>query len=289
MSTPPITRPRPAAPGPGLPSRGSDLARQIVVISSVAFMIVAALFGGGLFGGDDMADTQGGALASDATYLAPAGPAFSIWSLIYILIVGYAIWQALPGQRTRERQRRVGWWIALSAVLNGLWLVAAQFLTLGATVIAIVLLLAVLGWTFHLLVTDPGDSGLGVVLLDVQVGLHLGWVMLATVANITAWLTENAPAGAEDGAIGWGIGVLVIVGVIGAAVGWLGRGRLSPPLASAWGLVWIGVARATGEPRAMEIAVTAWIVAAVIVLVPVIMIVTGVRGRGAFGAVRTRR
>ena len=121
-------------------STGSDLARQIVVISAVVFMIIAAMVGVGLFGGTNVRDLQGGALDADATVLAPGRSAFSIWSVIYILMIAYAVWQAVPGQRARDRQRRAGWWIALTAVLNGGWQLAAQFLTLPATVIAIVVL-----------------------------------------------------------------------------------------------------------------------------------------------------
>ena len=98
---------------------GTDLARQIVVISTVVFMIIAAMVGTGLFGGTNVRDLQGGALGADATVLAPATPAFSIWSLVYVLMIAYTIWQALPRQRARERQRRAGWWIAVTAVLNG--------------------------------------------------------------------------------------------------------------------------------------------------------------------------
>ena len=89
-------------------STGSDLARQIVVISAVVFMIIAAMVGVGLFGGTNVRDLQGGALDADATVLAPGRSAFSIWSVIYILMIAYAVWQALPGQRARDRQRRAG-------------------------------------------------------------------------------------------------------------------------------------------------------------------------------------
>ena len=73
-------------------SPGRDLLRQIGVISAVCFMLIAALVGSGVFGGEDVDETQGGALDADSTVLAPDGPAFSIWSVIYVLMVAYAIW-----------------------------------------------------------------------------------------------------------------------------------------------------------------------------------------------------
>lgn len=258
-------------------NRPRDVARQIVVIAAVVFMIIAAMVGVGLFGGTNVRELQGGALDADATVLAPGRQAFSIWSLIYVLMVGYAVWQALPGQRARERQRAAGWWIAATAVLNGCWLLAAQFLNLLATVIVIVLLVAALSVTIRILVARPSRRWSDIVLADATVGLHLGWVSLATVANVTAWLAaEVVPEQSEAAADGWGVTVLVVVALLGAAIAWGTRGRLAPGLAMAWGLVWIGVARTTAEPDSTPVAVTAWIAAAVVVAVPVFMRITGI-------------
>lgn len=244
---------------------GADLARQIAVISAVVFMIIAAMVGTGFFGGTNVRDLQGGALDADATVLAPATPAFSIWSVVYLLTIGYAVWQALPSQRGRARQRRAGWWIAATAVLNGGWLLAAQFLTLPLTVVAIVLLLVVLGVTLRRLVAQRPESPVDLLLMDGAVGIHLGWVSLATVANITTWLAADvvAPMDADAQQL-WGVLVLVVVALVGAAIAFGTDGRIAPALAMAWGLVWIGIARSTGEPHAPAVATTAFIVAAVV-------------------------
>ncbi|MBF4561344.1 tryptophan-rich sensory protein [Microbacterium sp. VKM Ac-2870] len=249
---------------------GTDLARQIVVISSVVFMIIAAMVGTGLFGGTNVRDLQGGALDADSTVLAPATSAFSIWSLIYVLMIAYAIWQALPSQRGRERQRRAGWWIAATAVLNGGWLLAAQFLTLPATVVAIVALLAALGVTIRRLVHTPAETWADRLFMDGTVGIHLGWVSLATVANVTAWLAADVvPAMDADAQQLWGVIVLVVVALVGIAVAVGTGGRIAPALAMTWGLVWIGVARTSGEPHAPAVATAAFIVAAVILVTAV--------------------
>ncbi|WP_424446550.1 tryptophan-rich sensory protein [Microbacterium sp. CH-015] len=228
-------------------------------------MIIAAMVGTGFFGGTNVRDLQGGALDADATVLAPATPAFSIWSVVYLLTIGYAVWQALPSQRGRARQRRAGWWIAATAVLNGGWLLAAQFLTLPLTVVAIVLLLVVLGVTLRRLVAQRPESPVDLLLMDGAVGIHLGWVSLATVANITAWLAADvvAPMDADAQQL-WGVLVLVVVALVGAAIAFGTDGRIAPALAMAWGLVWIGIARSTGEPHAPAVATTAFIVAAVV-------------------------
>lgn len=247
-----------------------DLTRQIVVISAFCFMIVAAMVGTGLLGGTPVQDLQDGALDADASYLAPARPAFSIWTAIYVGLLAYTVWQALPGQRSRERQRALGWLIAGTMALNGLWLVAAQFGTLPLTVLAIIVLLSLLGVTFHRTVIEPAEGWADRLLVDGVTGLHLGWVTLATVANITAWLTSIGPPEWDDAANLWGVLVLIAVAVIGlgieAASGW----RIAPALALAWGLTWLAVGRLSGEPASGPIGVAALVVAALLLVVAVV-------------------
>lgn len=247
-----------------------DLVRQIAVISAFCFMIIAAMVGTGLFGGTAVQDLQNGALDADGSYLAPARSAFSIWSVIYVGLLAYTVWQALPGQRERTRQRALGWLIAGTMVLNGLWLVTAQFLTLPLTVLAIVLLLVLLGVTFAVVVREPGRGWADALLIDGVTGLHLGWVTLATVANTTAWLTTIVPESAADAAALWGILVLAVVAVIGVAIAWASQWRIAPGLAMGWGLAWIGVGRLVFEPESTASGVTAIIVAGIVVLVPLV-------------------
>lgn len=252
-----------------------DLARQIVVIGAFCFMIVAAMVGTGLLGGTPVQDLQNGALDQDGSFLAPARPAFSIWTAIYIGLFAYTIWQALPRQRASERQRALGWLIAGTMALNGLWLVTAQFGSLALTVLAIIVLLALLGVTFHRTVIDPADGWADRLLVDGVTGLHLGWVTVATVANIAAWLTSIGPPEWADSADLWGVLALIAVAAIGlgieASSGW----RLAPALALAWGLGWLAFARLTGEPSSTAIGVTAAAVALLILGAAVVGTIVG--------------
>lgn len=250
-------------------SRPADLGRQIAVIAATCFMIIAAAVGTGALGGTPVQDLQGGALDSDGSYLAPARSAFSIWSVIYLLLLAFAVWQALPSQRADARQRAIGWWVALTAVLNGVWLVTAQYANLGLTVFAIFVLVAVLAVTFQRTVAVPAERAADAILIDGTTGLHLGWVTLATVANTAAWLTERGfRLGSPDA---WGIGVLLVVAAVGVGIPLASGGRFAPGLAIAWGLTWVAVGRLTGEPESTPIAVAAIVVAVLILLVPLVV------------------
>jgi len=252
-------------------SRPADLGRQIAVIAAMCFMIIAAAVGTGAFGGTPVQDLQNGALDADGSLLAPARPAFSIWTAIYLLLIAYTVWQALPRQRANARQRAIGWWVALTMVLNGLWLVTAQFGTLPLTVLMIFVLAAALSVTFQRTVAVPATGVIDAILIDGTTGLHLGWVTLASVANTAAWLTASGFEVAAPDV--WGVAVLVVVAVIGVAFAVLSGGRFAPGLAVAWGLSWLAVGRLSGDPASIAIGITAIVVAVVVITAPLVLTV----------------
>lgn len=254
-------------------TRTNDLTRQILVISAFSFMIIGDTVGIGAFGGTPIEDAVGGAFDPAASYLTPATGAFSIWSVIYLGLLGYTIWQALPGQRESERQRAMGWWVALTMVLNGAWLVTVQFAGIWATMVVLVLLLAALCATFvramHTRV--PRAGVVDAALIDGTTGLHLGWATLASVANLAAALTTVAPASWEGAADVVGVLVIAAVIVIVVVLAWWSRGRIAPGLAVAWGLSWLAVARLGGELQSAPIGIAAIVAAALVVVLPVLI------------------
>ena len=127
-----------------------DTLRQAVVLVSAIIAVVGAFIGSGAAGGTPIQNAAGGALAADATPIAPGGPAFAIWTPIYVGLLAYAVWQSLPKQRTDERQRRLGYPIAASLILNATWILSIQFGFLTASVPIIAALLAVLIWAFRI-------------------------------------------------------------------------------------------------------------------------------------------
>jgi len=254
----------------------SDRVRQVVVFVLALVAIAGAFFGSGALGGTPIQDAAGGALASDSTLIAPAGPAFSIWSVIYLGLFAYAVWQLFPSQAARAVHRRVGYLIALSMLLNAAWIGAVQLDQVGLSVLVIFVLLTVLGVTFSLLLRTPRntDSKAAVVVesivLDGTVGLYLGWVTIATAANVAAWLTALGFRGFGINPDAWGVGVIVVAALCGVATAISGRGRLTPAIALAWGLCWLAVARITDEPASQLVGIAAVVAACVVIVVAVI-------------------
>lgn len=239
-----------------------DTTRQTVVAISAALAIAGSVIGSGAAGGIPIQDAAGGALAADATPIAPAGPAFAIWGLIYLGLVAYAVWQLLPGQRSAPRHRVLGYPIAISLLLNAAWILSVQFGMLVLSVIVIVLLLADLAWAFALSLRSRPTGRLDAVVTDGTVGLYLGWVCVATAANITAALTAAGIRSSVPDA--WAVAVLAVAGLVGVLLAVRGHGRIAPALSLCWGLAWVAVARLDGALISVPAAVAA-IAAAVIV------------------------
>jgi hypothetical protein len=242
----------------------TDQVRRIAVIAAEIFCVVGTLFGVGVIG-TRVEESSGGALAATATLIAPAGPAFSIWTPIYLGLLGYAVWQALPANAVRERVRSTGWLAAASMVLNAAWLLVTQQGWIWVSVVVIVALALTLGTLVQRLTRETAASTLERVLLDVTFGLYLGWVAVATCANITAALVDS---GVDLGATANQVAAVVVL-TVAAGLGVLFArrlgGRWSVAAAMAWGLAWIAVGRLGDEPRSVATGIAA-VVAAVVVL-----------------------
>ena len=248
-----------------------DTVRQAVVLFSAIVAVVGAFIGSGAAGGTPIQSAAGGALAADATPIAPGGPAFAIWTPIYAGLLVYAVWQSLAKQRTDERQRRLGYPIAASLILNAAWILSIQFGFLAASVPIIAALLVVLVVAFRITLATRPKNLVEAIVADGTVGLYLGWVCVATAANITALLVAAGFRGFGLGADAWAVVIVAVAGVVGVLVAIRGRGRFAPAVSLTWGLAWVAVARLTGDLLSTPAAIAAIIAAAVVVVVTIVI------------------
>ena len=248
----------------------SDRIRQSVVSLAAVLMVAGTLFGFGVIG-TRVENTSGGSLSATATLVAPASPAFSIWSVIYIGLIAYVIWQWLPVNTASSRARRIGWLAALSMVLNGAWLLVTQAGWLWASVAVIVSLVLSLGELVRRLTAEPTTQVAEKVIVDGTFGLYLGWTSVATAANITATLVASGVN--PQGVIAEVLGVVVVA--VAAGIGVLLAvklgGRWAVAAAMAWGLSWIAVGRLAVEPESALVGGAA-VAAALVVLAAAVLV-----------------
>ncbi|GAB7190607.1 hypothetical protein NUM3379_13130 [Kineococcus sp. NUM-3379] len=255
---PALAESRPAVDAP------RDRARQVVVAAAAVVAVLGAVVGSGALGGTPIAEAAGGALSASATLVAPAGPAFAIWSAIYLGLLALAAWQLAPGRRGDRRQRATGWWVAASMLLNAAWIATVQAGQLASSVVVIVALLLTLVVVVGRLGTARPARPVEALVVDGTVGLYLGWVSIATVANVAAAL---AAAGVGDLGLGvqvWAVLVLLLAAGVGVGVTRRTGGGLAFAAGLAWGLAWVAVGRASGPDASAAVAVVAALASAVV-------------------------
>ncbi len=219
------------------------------------------------------------------TYVVPAGYAFSIWGLIFALSIAYAVWQMLPAQRENPLLRRVGWLVVIAFAGSTFWqfaFTAGQYALSVALIVTTLVSLALAvgrmaGWKTRF--TGPERW-----LVWVTCGLYLGWITVATVANVAQSLAAGGVSELGLGAEAWGIVMLIAAGLIAATVTLATRNG-GYPLAVIWALVAAFVAR-RGPPVVTQsdaVAYAALGAAAVVALALGMMVMRSRRAAGARG------
>lgn len=250
----------------------------VVTIVAVVAAIIVSFIGSGTFGGTPINAAAGGALSADATPVAPDGPAFSIWSIIYAGLLAYAIYQLLPANRMIARQAALRPWAALSALLNAVWILVVQAGSVVGSLAVIVVLLAVLIRLFMLLLRIPPVSWVDMLTSNGTFGLYLGWVCVATIANAAA-LVASMGVGRFPGWQWAAVVVIVLVIAIGMFIALYSRGRIAPAVAIIWGLAWIAAARTSGDFASPVVVWAAGLAAAAVCIATVVLRLTTTRTR----------
>lgn len=249
-------------------TRGNTWLLPVITLIGTALAVAAAFLGSGAMSGTAVNEAAGGALSADATPLAPAGPAFSIWSVIYLGLAGYAFWQLTRTARDSARQHSLRPWALLSVLLNAAWLWVVQLGSLVGSVVVILALLAALIRIMYVLGAPRTGGTVELVLTDGTFGLYFGWVLVATFANTWAWLSASG----VDAMRGIPVGVagIVVATVVAVAAAVLDGGRVAPAVATSWGLAWIAVGRMEGQFESRTLVWAAAAAAAVVILAPAV-------------------
>lgn len=112
----------------------------------------------------------------------PAGITFSIWGVIYLLLLAYCIFQF---RATHEMiSFKIGWFFGISCILNALWIVFWHYGKLPLSMIVMVGMLASLVY-INILIRELPHG-----IIKASFGVYLGWICIATIANAVALLVH---------------------------------------------------------------------------------------------------
>lgn len=160
-----------------------NILRQIfVVLSIIGTITINALANALPINGI----TTGEVSDSFQVYFVPAGYVFSIWGLIYIGLVAYAIFQSLPAQKENPRLQATGWWVVLGGLANSIWIFLWHYGQFVGTLGAMLILLATLIAVYLRLGTGVTKvQALETWMVRLPFSIYLGWISVATVANVS--------------------------------------------------------------------------------------------------------
>jgi hypothetical protein len=199
-------------------------------------------------------------------YFVPAGYVFAIWGVIYIGLIALAVFQALPSQRENPRMRATGWWISLGGLANIAWIFLWHYEQFPLTLIAMLVLLGTLIITYLRLGTGRSTvSKAETWTVRVPISIYLGWITVATIANVTELLYFLKWDGFGVAAEVWMYIILVAVFVIATLMNF-SRRDIAYTMVILWALAGISVKHADVPAIAIPTWITFGLVAMTLIL-----------------------
>jgi benzodiazapine receptor len=191
-------------------------------------------------------------------YFVPAGYVFAIWGVIYIGWIAFSIYQARPAQRENPRLQNLGYLYALSGVFNAAWLFCWHYNQFGLSVLVMLaLLLSLIASYLRLDVARTPVSTMEKWSVDIPFSIYLGWISVATIANITDYLYLIQWDGFGIAPQTWAVIMIVVASVLGILMT-VTRRDSAYNFVLAWSFAGIAVKQAATP----SVATTAWVAAA---------------------------
>jgi benzodiazapine receptor len=141
----------------------------------------------------------------------PAGFTFSIWGVIYLALLVFVIYQALPAQRENQSIAGISRLFQINCIANAIWIVVWHYDLLAISVLVMLVILATLILIYRKLIGDR-------LILRLPFSLYTAWISLATIANISALQINSGWDDIGMSAIQWTLVKLAFAGAVGASV-----------------------------------------------------------------------
>lgn len=232
-----------------------DIVRQVLVIVSVVATIVVNVLANTLpINGLNTGEISD----SFAVFFVPAGYVFSIWGLIYLGLAAYAVYQALPAQAHNPDLRAIGYLFVLSSLANIGWIFLWHYQYFPLTVVFMVALLVSLIAIYLRLDIGRKQVSNGMRwLVHLPFSIYLGWITVATIANVTDLLFYWDWSGWGISPEAWTVIMLTIATVVGGLMSFT-RGDIAYALVLIWAFSGIAIKHSDTS----TVATAAWIATA---------------------------
>lgn len=209
-----------------------------------------------------------------AIYFVPAGYVFSIWGLIYLGLIAFTVYQSFPTQRENELLKKIypAYWIG--SLANAAWIFLWHYEFFPLTLIAMFTILATLLYIQTQLSKVRSEMDrCQKWYVQYPFSIYLGWISVATIANISQVLFYFNWGGWSISPAAWAVIMLAVATVLGLLMAW--RENDIPYLLV---LVWAFAGIAVSQADTDLVATSAQIAAGLLALA---VIITAFRKRGS--------
>jgi benzodiazapine receptor len=173
------------------------------------------------------------------TLITPAGFTFAIWGIIYALLLVFIVYQSLPRNRDKPFLNQISILFALSGIWNISWLFLWHFQLIIYSLILMIALLATLIIIYLRLNIGRADVTLKEkISVHLPFSVYLGWISIATIANVAVTLTFIGWDGWGIQPVNWTI-IIIAMALILTLVVLATRRDLAYSLVIIWALVGI--------------------------------------------------
>ncbi|MEW9502243.1 TspO/MBR family protein [Jeotgalibacillus marinus] len=187
----------------------------------------------------------------------PAGYVFSIWSLIYFLLFIWVLRGGLKSQRKRSVYKQTSTLFVVSSILNCSWIVVWHYEQFIASVAVMI------GLLFSLILIYVTIQRNKPRFLDrLPFSVYLGWISIATIANISYTLNYHGWSGFGLSDVSWTIILLLIATALALHIRFHERDWIYP-LVFIWAFIGIAAKNEGGESIVVS---TAYVLSAIIAI-----------------------
>ena len=180
--------------------------------------------------------TTGELSDSYPNYFVPAGYVFGIWGVIYLLLLGFTVRQLRRGGDDAETIRKIGWLFIASNVFNFVWIFLWHWRLVALSLVPMFGLLASLILIYlRLDIGRAQASREQRIYYHLPFSVYLGWITVAPIANIVAFLVSSGWESYGTTAAYWTVAVIAVAVAL-TLVNLYTRGDAAYSLVIVWAL-----------------------------------------------------
>ena len=121
---------------------------------------------------------------------APAGLTFSIWGVIYVLLLLFCLYQLGMLGGNHALVKRIGPLFIMSSLANTAWIFSWNYRIIPLSLVLMTVLLVTLILTYLRISRAAGLSLFDKLFMRLPFSIYFGWITVATIANVTTLLVD---------------------------------------------------------------------------------------------------